>query len=95
MLAPRPVDALGRATPAGRCQIASAGLGRIDHVVDLRVAGRDVRVDVRADLLGQLERAWRRAPSPSGIASSCLRWMMLTAPSGPITAISAVGHATM
>src|SRR4051794_8366779 len=31
----------------------------------------------------------------SSITSSVLRWMMLTAPSGPITAISAVGHATM
>jgi hypothetical protein len=33
--------------------------------------------------------------SPSGIASICLRKMMLTAPSGPMTEISAVGHPTM
>src|SRR5262245_2193572 len=33
--------------------------------------------------------------SSSSIASSCLRWMMFTAPSGPMTAISAVGQATM
>ena len=71
-----------------------ARVGRVDHVVELGVAGRDVRVDVGADLLGQLEPL-RRALLVLGTASSVLRWMMLTAPSGPITAISAVGHATM
>ena len=71
-----------------------AGLGRVDHVVELRVTGGDVRVDVGADLLGELEPL-RGALLLAATASSVLRWMMLTAPSGPITAISAVGHATM
>ena len=85
---------LSRGDAAGRCQIACAGLGGVDHVVELRVPGGDVRVDV---LRGSPRpaRAASASRSSSGTASSVLRWMMLTMPSGPITAISAVGHATM
>src|SRR5829696_1468106 len=54
VLAPGTVDALG----AGDLEAAPdrmAGLGGVDHVVELRVPGGDVRVDVLADLLGQLQ----------------------------------------
>src|SRR5438034_5497749 len=58
VLAPGAVDALG----AGHLEAAPdrvAGLGGIDHVVELRVTGRDVRIDVLADLLRQLEALLR------------------------------------
>src|SRR5882757_8979111 len=54
VLAPGTIDALG----AGHLEAAPdrvAGLGGVDHVVELRVPGGDVRVDVLADLLGQLQ----------------------------------------
>ena len=94
VLAPGPVDALvgGDAQAAGD---RGARVGRVDDVVELRVTGRDVRIDVGADLLGQLEPLRGALARRPRSRRACLRWMMFTAPSGPITAISAVGQATM
>src|SRR5205807_7233295 len=54
VLAPGPVDDLGlghlEPAPYGR-----AGLGRVDDVVDLGVAGGDVGVDVAPELLRHLQ----------------------------------------
>src|SRR6185436_17303196 len=54
VLAGRPVDPLVGAD-AETASDRGAGLGGVDHVVELGVAGGDVGVDVGADLLGQLE----------------------------------------
>src|SRR5215211_1845863 len=58
VLAPGAVDALGaRYLEAAPDRVT--GLGGVDHVVELRVARGDVRVDVLADLLRQLEALLR------------------------------------
>ena len=74
------------------CQIAWRVSAGIDDVVDLRRGRRRCRGRCSCGT----RRPWRSAPAsrslPSGMASSCLRIVMLTMPSGPMTAISAVGQ---
>ena len=68
------------------------GAARLDHVVDVAALGGGVRIGepllVVGDQLGALASA---SPFPS----SSFRKTMLTAPSGPMTATSAVGHAKL
>ena len=54
VLAGGAIDALVGAVPEA-ARDRGAGVGRVDHVVELAVAGGDVRIDVGADLLGELE----------------------------------------
>src|SRR5262249_19233821 len=51
---PGALDALARGDPQTAGD-RSTRVGRIDDVVELGVAGGDVRIDVGADLLGELE----------------------------------------
>src|SRR3954471_23135843 len=53
VLAPGPLDVLG-AGDLEPLPDGEAGVGRVDDGVDGRVAGSDVRIDVLAELLGQL-----------------------------------------
>ena len=72
-----------------------AQLLRLDDVVDDQLAGQPDDVDV----LVVLARAWlRRTPprsSSSSIAAILLAYTALTAASAPITAIFAVGRASV
>ena len=68
-------------------------LTRLDHIVDVSALGGVVRIgELLAILVDQLRLTL--APRSSACAISFLK-MTLTAPCGPITAISAVGHATL
>ena len=67
-------------------------LPRLDHLVDVATLGSDVRIrEARAVVRDQL----LAGDSGSSDSSSSLRKTMLTAPSGPITATSAVGQAKL
>ena len=65
---------------------------RLDHVVDVAALGGGVRVREALAVVGDQLGAPRLGVV--GLRES-LRKMMLTAPSGPITATSAVGHAKL
>ena len=76
---------------AERARQHPTSVAGVDHVVDVAPLGRLVRVQ---EPVLVLERSARRVGlATSDAASISLRKMMLTAPSAPITAISADGHA--
>ena len=90
MPALRALDALVRLARARRKHAARAA--RRDHVVDVAALGRGVGVrEPRAVVVDQL----RAARGRSSASASSLRNTMFTAPSAPITATSAVGHAKL
>ena len=90
VLPPGPLDLLGprhlQPAPDGE-----PGLGGIDHVVHHGVARGDVGIDVLPELVRESD-ALRVRAFPSSNSARCLRMVMLTIPSGPMTAISAAGH---
>src|SRR5437867_2486919 len=71
-----------------RADEARAGVGGLDDLVDVAELGRLVRVGEGAPVVGD-QRS--RSAAGSLARSISFRKMMLTAPSGPMTAISAVG----